>query len=369
MTWARERARGAPPATKGALVALSLCAAVLLSAVTAQAQDVIFFRVGTGATAGTYFPIGGLIASAISNPPGSRECERGGSCGVPGLIAVAQSTSGSVANVEGIASGTLESGLSQADIAYWAHTGTEIYRKRGQVPKLRAIANLFPESVHLVVSRASGIESIADLRGKRISIDREGSGTRVDALLILHAFGVAQQDFEAHALPVGQAADLLRAGELDGFFFVAGTPANAIEQLAAENLIALVPINGPAVDDLLLGHPFFARASISSGTYFNIPQTETLSVGAQWLVSAEVSEDLIYEVTRALWHESTRQLLDGGHPKGRLIRIETALDGLGVPLHPGAERYYEEIGALIGDMTADEAGGVMPERNAAPGTQ
>ena len=138
------------------LAGLGFAAAALLGAAAWSAaswsQDVNFFRIGTGATAGTYFPVGSIIASAISNPPGSRECERGGSCGVPGLIAVAQSTSGSVDNVEGIANGTLESGFSQADIAYWAYTGTQIYRTRGAVPKLRAIANLFPESVHLVVS-------------------------------------------------------------------------------------------------------------------------------------------------------------------------------------------------------------------------
>ena len=355
--------------TRGFLAAVTLCLVVLAVAVEARAQDAGFFRIGTGATAGTYFPIGGIIASAISNPPGSRECERGGSCGVPGLIAVAQSTSGSVANVEGIASGNLESGLSQADIAYWAHTGTEIYKRRGAVSNLRAVANLFPESVHLVVNRTANITSIAELRGKRISIDREGSGTRVDALLILHAFGISVQDFEPHSVAVGRAADMLRAGELDGFFFVAGTPATAVAQLAAENLITLVPITGPEVDDLLLAYPFFARDSVPPSTYFNVPQTETLSVGAQLLVSAELSEDLVYEITRSLWHENTRQLLDGGHPKGKLIRFETALEGLGVPLHPGAARYYGEV-QITDPMTAPVGGDSGdPERVEAPKTQ
>ena len=197
-----------------------------------QAQDLNFFRIGTGSSAGTYFPIGGIIASSISNPPGSRECQRGGSCGVPGLIAVAQSTHGSVANVEGIASGTIESGFSQADIAYWAYHGIGIYADKGQVAQLRAIANLYPESIHLVVRRGAGIRSVADLAGKRVSLDREGSGTRVDALLILAAYGLGPEDLQAESLGMGAAADKLRAGELDGFFIVVGTPANVVKALA-----------------------------------------------------------------------------------------------------------------------------------------
>ena len=343
MTWARERARGAPPATKGALVALSLCAAVLLSAVTAQAQDVIFFRVGTGATAGTYFPIGGLIASAISNPPGSRECERGGSCGVPGLIAVAQSTSGSVANVEGIASGTLESGLSQADIAYWAYNGKGAYAKKGPVANLRAIANLYPEAVHIVVRRDAQLSSPRDLKGLRVSLDREGSGTKVDAELILRAYGLTTEDIEAHYVPAGLSIDKLRAGELDAFFFIAGAPAKAVSALSDDSSITLLPIKGKEAEALINKYPFFGSFTIQAGSYLNVPATQTLSVGAQWLVGVEVEEETVYEITRALWHENTASLLSRGHPTGELITRETALQGIGIPLHPGAERFYEEL--------------------------
>ncbi len=318
----------------------------LIALAGGQAQDVTFFRIGTGSSVGTYFPIGGIIASAISSPPGSRECQRGGSCGVPGLIAVAQSTNGSVDNVEGIASGNLESGFSQADVAYWAYHGTGTFADSGALPQLRAIANLYPEAVHLVVRRGAGINSVADLKGKRISLDREGSGTRVDALLILAAYGLEPKDLTAEALAVGPAADRLRAGELDGFFMVVGAPASAVEELANDNLISMVPIRGPQAESLLADYPYFQTDVITPGTYLNVGLTPTLSVGAQWLVSSELSEDLVYELTRALWHENTRQLLDRGHPKGRLIRLETALDGIGIPLHPGAERYYREQGLI-----------------------
>jgi TRAP transporter TAXI family solute receptor len=336
-------------------MAAFLCTLVLLLPLLVSAQEARYFRIGTGSTAGTYFPIGGIIASAISKPPGSRDCAAGGSCGVPGLIAVAQSTEGSVANVKGIADGTLESGLSQADISYWAYNGQGIFEKTGAVRSLRTVANLFTEAVHVVVRQNSGIFKVADLRGKRVSLDREGSGTRVDAMLILEAYGLQLHDLRAEALAAGDAADRLRAGDLDAFIMVAGTPAAAVTELANDSLITLLPITGPETDKLLESYPFFAQDQINSGTYFNVPSTETLSVGAQWLVSADLPADLVYEITRALWHENTRRLLDNGHPKGKLIRKVSALDGLVVPLHPGARRYYGEAESPFPGKTLDKA--------------
>jgi TRAP transporter TAXI family solute receptor len=307
-----------------------------------------FFRIGTASTAGTYFPIGGLLANAISNPPGSRSCESGGSCGVSGLIAVVQSTDGSVANVELIADRRIDSGFVQADVAFWAYKGKHLFAKRGPLENLRAIANLYPEAVHLVVRRNAEIHGLADLAGKRVSLDREGSGTRVDARLILEAYGLSESDLAVHDYPAGQAADAMRAGELDAFFFVAGTPARAIDDLAKDVSIGLLPIDGPEAEALQEAYPFFARTDISAGTYQNVAQTPTLSVGAQWLTSADLPEAQIYAITRALWNDSTRRMLDNGHPKGTQIRLDSALDGLGVPLHPGARRFYVEHGLIRG---------------------
>ena len=199
----------------------------------------------------------------------------------------------------------------------------------------------------MMVCVPSGITSVEDLRGKRISLDREGSGTRVDGLLVLKAYGLTPKDMHVEALSLGAAADRLRAGELDGFFMIAGTPANAIVNLADDALITLVPLDGPNADKLRKAYPFFAKDRIPAGTYFNTAATDTLSVGAQWLVSADLPEDLIYNITRALWHPSTRRLLDSGHPKGKKIVVETALEGLVVPIHPGARRYYSEAGIAL----------------------
>jgi hypothetical protein len=306
-------------------------------------QSLRFFRIGTASTAGTYYPIGGIIANAISNPPGSRSCETGGSCGVPGLIAVVQSTEGSVANVNAIHEGGLDSGFAQADVAFWAYKGQGLFADRGPMARLRAIANLYPEALHLVVRRDAGVLDVADLAGKRISLDREGSGTRVDAELILRAYGLSPGALaQASSLPAGQAADAVRRGELDGFFFVAGTPANAVATLASEVGVTLLPIGGEPAERLRKEYPFFAAHGIPAGTYQNVPQTQTLAVGAQWLVGAQADDATIYQITQALWHPSTRRLLDSGHPKGSRIRLETALDGLGVPLHAGARKYYLE---------------------------
>lgn len=357
--------RRAASRTRLSGVRLALCLALAIIGGGAMAEE-NFFRIGTGSTGGTYFPIGGLIAGAISNPAGSQPCDQGGSCGVPGLIAVAQSTTGSLANIAGIADGSLEAGLSQADIAYWAYTGTGVYsgkgrrgkrgrKKRrsakdqpanGRIASLRAIANLYPETVHLVVRAESGINGIAGLKNKRVSLGEQGSGTLVDAKLILGAYGLSLRRVKARYLKLGAAVDAMLAGKLDGFFVVVGAPANAIAELARRIDIRLLRIAGPKAEALIAKDPFFARGRISKDTYKGVPATTTLTVGAQLVVSANVDETLVYGITRALWDKNTLRLLAQGHPMGKRIRLETALTGIAIPLHPGAARYYREIGLL-----------------------
>ncbi len=309
-------------------------------------QDVTFFRILTGGTVGTYFPIGGLIANAISNPPGSRPCAEGGSCGVPGLIASAVTSNGSVANVAAIAAGSAQSGFVQSDVAYWAFNGTGIYSGRPKVDVLRAIANLYPESIQLVVRKDSGIRSVHDLRGRKISLDEPGSGTLVDARLILHAFGLSDKDLQAQYFPAQRVADKLRDGTIDGFFSVSGWPQSSVADLAATVGIELVPIAGPEVDKLVEEFGFFSKEEIPDTAYKGVAGVSTVSVHAIWATSTKQNEELIYKVTAALWNPSTRKLLDSGHAKGREIRLETATRGLGIPLHPGAEKFYKDQGLV-----------------------
>ena len=327
------------------ILGLATAAMVAMSGMAA-AQDMAFFRIGTGGTAGTYYPIGGLLANAISAPPGSRACEDGGSCGVPGLVASALAANGSVANVNAIMGGTLESGFAQGDVAAWAYTGTGIWEGKPKAEKLRAIANLYPESIHLVASEGSGINSVADLKGKRVSLDEPGSGTLVDAQLILQAAGLSEADIRPEYLKPDQAADRMKDNAMDAFFFVGGYPAGAIAELASQHKVKLVPIDG-AVADKVLESKFSAKDTVPAGTYDgNDADVATIAVGAQWVTSADQPEELIYNITKALWNDNTRKQLDAGHAKGKMITKEHALDGLGIPLHPGAERFYKEAGLL-----------------------
>ena len=311
------------------------------------ANDMRFFRIGTGSTGGTYYPVGGLLAAAISNPPGSHPCEQGGACGVPGLIAVAQTTEGSVDNVLRMQKGALESALCQSDVAYWASVGLGGFSEHGAIEGLSVISSLFPELLHLVVRRGAGIRHVRDLVGKRVSLDKEGSGTRVDALLVLEAYGIAQDSMEIHPLVSGQAAKAIRDEALDAFFMVAGAPVSVIEELANQQLIELLPIHGEEAVALSAAYSFLAPDLVLAGTYTNLPATNTLSVGALWLVSLAVDAELVYAITKTLWSEPTRRLLDAGHPRASQIRLETALKGVAQPLlHPGAERFYREAGLL-----------------------
>jgi len=310
-------------------------AALLAGGAPALAQQK-FFRIGTGGTAGTYYPIGGIIANSISgNSPH----------GVPGLVASAVASNGSVANINAIASGASESGFSQSDVAYWAYTGTGLYEGRGKVEDLRLIATLFPETLHIVARADSGIKSVKDLKGKRVSIDEPGSGTIVDSRLVLAAFGLTEKDFHAEYLKPGPASEKMRDNSLDAYFFVGGYPAGAIVELAATMDITLVPITGPEVDKLL-EQKFFSKDKVPADTYKGVGEVETISVAAQWVTSAKQPEDLIYAITKAMWSDGTRQALEAGHAKGKVITLANAVTSLGIPLHPGAERFYKEVGIL-----------------------
>lgn len=342
-TFVQAAARGLNGARAAALALLAFAAVV---AGPSKAQDMRFFSIGTGGTGATYYPLGGTIASAISNPPGSRPCEEGGSCGLPGLIAVAQSSRGSVDNVEGILSGRFQSGFVQSDVAFSAFTGTGQFSGQPPVETLRAITALYPEHIQIVARRDAGIGSVPELRGRRVSLDERGSGSYVNAVQILEAFGLSEDDLDARFLKSAPAADAMIAGELDAFFVTSGYPTNAITELASRVPVSLVPIDGEEAKAILGAFQFYSQDVIPEGVYPGVEAVTTLAVGAQWVTSAEMEEELVYGITRSIWLPTTRRLLDVGHAKGAMVTLETALDGIAIPLHPGAERYYREVGLL-----------------------
>lgn len=348
MTAAR---RSADPSRLRRAVLMAFAAALLGAAVAparGAAQEQRFFRIGTAATTGSYFQIGGVIASAISKPAGSPDCPKGSFCGIPGVTAVAQATQGSIENVQGIASGQLEAAFVQADVAHWAWRGTGPFEGKGAMKELRAIAALFPENLHLVVAKDGPIRELKDLKGKRVSLGEKESGTLADARLILAAGGLKERAVSAEYLRLAQAAAGLGDGSIDAFFLVGGYPVPAIAELASATPIRLVPIADEIADKLRRDFRFFGRSSIPGDAYDGLESgTPTLEIRALLCASADDPEPLVYAVTQALWTEQTRRLLEARHPLGKRIRQESALDGVDIPLHPGAERYYRELGMAI----------------------
>jgi TRAP transporter TAXI family solute receptor len=305
----------------------------LAAAIAAPVQAQQFFRIGTGGTAGTYYPVVGMIANAVSQPGK--------------IVATAQATNGSVANVNGVAGGALESGFSQSDVATWAYTGTGVYEGKPKVTDLRMIANLYPESIHLVVKKGSGIKSVSDLKGKRVALDEPGSGTLVNARIVLAAYGVKESDIKPEYIKPNQAGDKLKDGALDAFFFVGGAPAGAIAELASSGTgIELVPLSGPQADALRRTNPYLAVDTIAAGTYKDVPAVQTMAMGAQWVTSAKADTETVYQITKALFGKAAQDTLAAGHAKGKFITKENAVKGVGIPFHPGAERFYKEAGLL-----------------------
>jgi TRAP transporter TAXI family solute receptor len=317
--------------TRKSFVTTALLAAALTAPWAAQAQQ--FFRIGTGGTAGTYYPVGGMIANAISQPGK--------------IAATAQASNGSLANVTGIAGGAMESGFSQADVATWAQKGTGIFEGKPSIAGLRLIANLYPESVHVVVKKGSGIKSVADLKGKRVALDEPGSGTLVNARAILAAYGVTEKDIKPEYIKPNQAGDKMKDGSLDAFFFTGGAPAGAIAELAsAGGGIDILPIDGPQAEALKKNSGFFADDLIAADTYKGVGAVKTIAVGAQWVTSDKADANLVYEITKALFSDAAQKTLAAGHAKGKFITKENAVKGAGIPFHPGAERFYKEAGLI-----------------------
>ena len=306
----------------------------------------ISFQILTGSTGGTYFPVGQLIAGLISHPAGVDRCERSPVCGPPGLIMSARTSDGAVANVLSVNAGLAESGLAQGDVVSEAVAGKGAFAKPGKLSNLRVIAALFPETVHLIVARNAKIASVADLKGKRVSLGADGSGTSVTVRAILAAYNISEWRLKARHDAVDVDAQLLQQGQIDAFFMVGGAPVALVDDLVARGIAKLVPIDGKGRDRLIKQVPGMTRDVIPRGTYRGTQDVETVSVRALWVVNAHVPEDLVYGIAKALFSPENRAALNAGHPAAGEIRLGTAMQNLPAPLHPGALRFYREAGAI-----------------------
>ena len=323
--------------------ALTLLAAALLALpAPGHCGGPRLFRIGTGGLAGVYYPIGKLIAEGLT---GATDGRTDGLTKVPGYIGVAQSSGGSVANVQAVVSGEIEAGLVQADVALLAYEARGPFAGNQEARQVRAVAGLYPEKFQIVTRRDADIRSVADLQGKIISLDEPGSGTLAVMRIVLAAHGLSEKDLQPVYLKPEFTLEKLSQGEMQGFVVMAGTPMKAVTSLAGLGIF-LVPIAPDAAARIHDQFPFLVPGIIPAGVYKNVPETPTLEVRALLVVRSTMDEELVHQVTAALWSDRTQALLKNGHPQGRSISPETALLGVSIPLHPGAERYYREKGLL-----------------------
>lgn len=274
-----------------------------------------------GGTGGTYFPLSNEFKTIIE--------------GDSDFTIQVQSTGASVENVGSLARGDADFALIQNDVAFFAYNGTGIDAFEGNaVESLRGVATLYPETIHVVTRPDTGIENLSDLEGATINTGDLGSGTQVNALQILDTVGI--ENFEEQNASFSQAADQLRDGDIDAAFVVGGWPLGAIEELATTSNISIVEVSGENRQAILDASPWFAEDTIPAGTYNGVDEdVQTVSVQAMIATREDLSADTVETVTNAIFGN-----LDQITIKNDFISQETALDGMSIPLHPGARAVF-----------------------------
>ncbi|MCB1507277.1 MAG: TAXI family TRAP transporter solute-binding subunit [Hyphomicrobiaceae bacterium] len=318
---------------------MSLTAAALVTGLAAgmgaaSAQDQRFISIGTGGVTGVYYPAGGAICRLVNQ----NRREHGIRCSV-------ESTGGSIYNINTIRAGELEFGVAQSDWQYHAYHGTSRFEEAGAFEGLRAVFSLHPEPFTLIVRAESDINAFEDLRGKRVNVGNPGSGQRATMEIVMDAFGLTMDDFGvATEFQGAEMAQALCNGQIDAMIYVVGHPAAAITEAATTCDVRLVNVTGEAIDTLVADNPYYRTATIPGGTYRGTDEDiTTFGVGATVVTSADVPEDVVYTVVKAVFDNFDD--FKGLHPAFSSLQEEQMIrDSLSAPLHPGAERYYRERG-------------------------
>ena len=287
----------------------------------------VFVNIGTGGTAGTYFPLGGAFAEIWNN-------------NIKGINATAQSTGASVANINLLVDGEVEVVIVQNDTALYAHDGVMMF-DGAPYDKLRGLATLYSEPLQIVTTDPS-IKTVADLKGKNVAVGAIGSGVEANARQIIAAAGMDfEKDINAKFLSFAEASSGLKDKQVDAAFLTAGIPTAAIQDLSAQNDVFIVAIEGSIADTLKADYKFFTDFIIPANTYKG--QTEdvqSLTVKSMLCVSADMEDDLAYALTKQIYENLDRVVL--AHNVGKFITLETALEAMPIPVHPGAQRYFDE---------------------------
>jgi len=290
--------------------------------------------IATGGTGGVYFPIGGGLAELIN-------------ARIEGYSASAEVTGGSVENVGLVARGDADFAISLADTAQQAHAGTGRFQAQ-PLPMLRGVAGLYGNLVQIVAIKGNGVESLADMSARRVSVGAPGSGTEVNARAILDTAGPGYAAVQAQRLNFNESADALRNGDIDAGFWSVAVPTSSILNLATHRPVRLIGLTQPQIAAAIAADPAFHPATIPSGVYPGINEAvNTLGVANILVVSEDLPEALVYEVTKALFTQVEQ--LAAIHPAAGQISIEYTLESMPIPLHPGAIRYLQESGANISE--------------------
>lgn len=305
-----------------------LITTLFIGMATAQTQ----LSIATGGTGGVYYPLGGGMAELINRH-------------IDGYRAVAEVTGASVENLALISQGESDLALALGDSVAQAYAGTGAFEGR-QLPNVRAIAAAYNNAVHLVTLEGSGITSLEDLRGKRVSVGAPGSGTEVNAQAILEANGITYDDIQVQRLNFNETAAALRDGDIDAGFLSVGAPTSAILDLATTHNVAFVELTDEQIQKALEADPVFSRATIPANTYPGQDE-DVLTVGIPniWIVSTELDEEVAHAITRVLF-EHTDELI-AIHPAAESTTVDFTLEATPIPLHAGAARYLQEQGVEL----------------------
>ena len=303
-------------------LAVVVSAALLAGCGGDQASQKKFLNIGTGGTAGTYYPIGGAIAEILNN-------------NIEGMNASAQSTGATVANINMLKDGSVDMAIVQNDLTYYAVNGTEMFQDK-KVTNLKGIATLYPETCQFVTLDSSGIKTIADLKGKRVAVGAAGSGAEANARQILAAYGITYDDINVQYLSFGEAANALKDGNVDAAFLTAGYPTASVQDISSQNKIRLLPIDGDKADALIAKYPFYTKTKIPAGTYAGFDE----EVPTMLVVNDKVDDKLGYEIAKAIFSNLDR--LQAAHSVGKLISKENAEKGMSLDMNAGAKKFFEE---------------------------
>ncbi len=313
------------------VVALILAVGMVFVACGGQTQT-YNFSMATGGTTGTYYPLGTAIAQVISD-------------NVDNVKVEARSTGASVANINLLKDGQADMAFVQNDIAYYAYNGVEVFDGK-KVDNIAGMMALYPEHIQIVTLADSGINSVADLKGKRVAVGAAGSGVEANAKQILEAYGISFDDLAlADHVSFKDAVQKLKNNQLDAAFLTAGYPTAAVNELAASKSIKLIAIDDEHASALKEKYPFYVQDIIPAGTYKGVDEdVKTVAVKAILIVRKDIPEDVVYNMLKAIF-EHTDEIAKA-HAKGAMINLDNAVKGMSIPWHPGAEKFFKEKGKL-----------------------